>query len=259
MKPIFNPIFGGYYNNRAFEIAQAAKYLGTDRMVNAYDELSYGHSISGHLIINIRKRGVSKTVNAVFTDTRIELYAANSHGCTILTDTDIAYYAYTALDVWTTDGARKLIWDRINYMLINDVMTDTHCPTYATPVYNKKWNGYLNHNIEQIRECSKFITDQNLGYGQAFYGYNDMGRLIVWLNHHPSIYKFKIHDKDREKSIIVEFEGDGIVAIYNADEFGMPKDDNYRGLIDDHWSSVAGKQHSYFIEKVKKECGVHLL
>lgn len=259
MKPAFSTTIGGYYNNRALEIAQAAKYLGTDRMVNAYGELSYGQSKAGHLIINIRKRGASKTVNAVFTDTRIELYAADSYGHTIITDTDIAYYAYVALGVWNTDGARKIIWDHINYMLINDDTTDTHCSLSATPVYNKKWNGYLNRNIEQIRECSKFITDQNLGYGQAFYGYNDMGRLIVWLKHHPSIDEFKLPEEDRENSIIVEFEGDGTVVIHNADEFGMPKNDDYRGIIDDHWGSVAGKQHAYFIDKVKTECGVHLL
>lgn len=258
MKLIFNPTIGAYYNNRAFEIALAAKYLGTDRMVNAYDELAYGQSESGHLIINIRKRGVSKTVNVMFTDNRIELYAANGYGRTILIDTDTTYYAYAAIGVWNTDGACKLIWDRINYMFINDNMIDAYCSAYATPVYNKKWNGYLNHNIEQIRECSKFITDQNLGYGQAFYGYNDMGRLTVWLKHHPSIDKFELPEKDRENSIIVEFEGDGIAIIYNADEFGMPKNDGYRSLIDDHGIGH-GKQHSYFIEKVKKECGVHLL
>lgn len=262
MKPIFNPTIGAYYNNRAFEIAQAAKYLGTDRMVNAHDELSYGQSVSGHLIINVKRH--PNAVNIVFANDHMEMYHADRGGY-VKCCSSRAYYEYSTLDACRSiEKTREFIWIAIDVMLnnsIDDHMTAASILEHgATAIHNNEWCKRLNGNIEQIRECAKFITDQNMGYGQAFYGYNDMGRLIVWLKHHPSINVFELPEKDRENSIIVEFEGDGILVIHNADEFGMPKNDKYRGLIDDHWSSVrAGKQHSYFIEKVKKECGVHLL
>ena len=262
MKPIFNSTIGAYYNNRAFEIALAVKYLGTDHMSNGYDEISYGQSASGHLIINIHRR--RNGVNIIFMDNYMEMYHANGHGY-VTCHNSYARFEYSLLDAYQNiEKAREFIWLNIRTMLnynVDDNMIAAEVLNHvATAVYNAEWNGRVNRNVEQIRECANFITDLNLGYGQAFYGYNNMGRLIVWIKHHPSINKFDLPDEHRDNSIIVEFQGDGIAVIYNSDEFGMPKDDDYRGLIDDHWDSVrGGKQHAYFVKKAKDDCGVYLV
>jgi hypothetical protein len=141
----------------------------------------------------------------------------------------------------------------------NGFFLGSNIKQHVNPVYNKGWHAYLSNNIEQVRECALYIAG-NMCTGQAFYGYNDMGRLIVWIKHHQSINKFDLPDEHRDNAIVVEFQGDGIAVIYNSDEFGMPKDDDYRGLIDDHWDSVrGGKQHAYFVKKAKDDCGVYLV
>lgn len=256
MKPIFNPTIGAYYSNRALEIAKAVKYLADYRMVNAYDEMHYGQSNSGHFVIH--HTGFGGYANTMFTDDHIEIYRANGSG--ILTTTCGYILKYDDLD--KLDDSRTFIFNILEFVLKaehSDILIDLRDDP-ASCSFNSEWDGYLNHNIEQVANCVRYLTDANMGFGQAFYGYNSLGRLILWIKHHPSINVFELPEKDREHSIIVEFEGDGIAVIYNADEVGMPKNDNYRGLIDDHWSSVrCGKQHSYFIDKVKKECGVHLL
>ena len=254
MKPIFNPTIGAYYSNRAFEIAKAVKYLADYRMVNAYDEMHYGQSNSGHFVIH--HTGFGGHANTMFTDDRIEIYPANGSG--ILTTTCGYILKYADLD--KLDDGRTFVFNILEFVLKaehSDACIDLRDDP-ASCFFNRERHAYLNHNIEQVADCVRYLTDANMGLGQAFYGYNSLGRLILWVKNNPTIEGLR--DEDSDKSVVIEFEGDGIAVVYNADEFGMPKIDNYRGLIDSHWSSVcAGKQHSYFIEKVKNDCGVHLL
>lgn len=254
MNPIFNSAIGAYYSNRAFEIAKAVKYLGDYRMVNAYNEMHYGQSNSGHFIIH--HTGFGGHANTMFTDDHIEIYQANGSG--ILTTTCGYILKYADLD--KLDDSRAFVFNILEFVLkaehsdaLIELINDP-----ASCSFNREWHSYLNHNIEQVANCVSYLTDANMGLGQAFYGYNSLGRLILWVKNNPTIEG--LHDEDSGKSIVIEFEGDGIAVVYNADEYGMPKNDKYRGLIDDHWDSVrAGKQHSYFVSKVKKDCGVYLI
>ena len=254
MKPIFNPTIGAYYSNRAFEIAKAVKYLADYRMINAYDEMHYGQSNSGHFIIH--HTGFGGHANTMFTDNHIEIYRANGSG--ILTTTCGYILKYADLD--KLEDSRAFVFNILEFVLKaehSDAMIDLRDDP-ASCSFNREWHAYLNHNIEQVADCVRYLTDANMGLGQAFYGCNSLGRLILWVKNNPTIKG--LSDEDSDKSVVVEFQGDGIAVVYNADEFGMPKDNYQNGLIDDHWDSVrCGKQHSYFIDKVKKECGVHLL
>lgn len=251
MNTLFIKNIGGYYNNRTMEIGHAGRILGTTYMSNS-DPLSYGLSKSGHLIVNVRShdRNRRNTVNIVFNEEHMVMYHATSSGI-IIPGTPRKWFDYvnTRPDgIW----GDEFIWDAIKQMLAVDVSADfAHISCHNDdPVHIDGCNCPVFLNIEQLREAYLYLSEKNMGFGHAFYGFNDMHHLIVWLGHHPSINYSDITDDYKDFSIIAEFEGDGIVKFYDADKNGRAMGSRF-GWLDDHSDGVRNRQHEKFVEMAK--------
>lgn len=264
MKIKFNYTLGGYYNNRISAIATAVKLIGWHEMSNGDDRLSYGMTKKGDFIINVvSRRPCSHSINIVFHDEYLEMFHANCYGRILEASpmsTCIEYRLFDGLDdKLTQEWIRKKIKAMMN-VYISDEAYGNEIEHESNPIYMELWCGYLNHNIEQIRDADEFITAANMQYGQAFYGFNNMGQLCVFLKHHASFKKYTdIAENDWYNGVVVRFEGDGVVNIYKADQFGMIKDDKYRGCMDSHCTNSHEKCHHLFVEEIKKNCGVFLV
>lgn len=261
MKLAYTEGFGGYYNLRIDGIANALKYLDPSNMVNADDSMAYGFNMRGELVINIRRHA---DVDIVFRDTRMELYHANSYGIIIKPDERI-YIDYAIFDGMNNDDARKFVNMKIKALSSSDpddsdfFVTEQH---EASPVFNKTWHSHMNHNIEGIRDAYDFIGIDNMRCGQAFFAINNMSRLCILLHHHASFKRFTdIDEKDWGNAIVVEFDGDGVITIFDADEYGMPKEEqtvgHFERFMDSHGTNK--KSHQIFVENAKKNHGVYLV
>lgn len=258
MNALFIKNIGGYYNNRTMEIGHAGRILGTTHMSNA-DPLSYGLSKSGHLIVNVRShdRNRRNTVNVVFNEEHIAMYHATSSGI-IIPGTPRMWFDHTTIrpnGIW----GDEFIWNAIKQMLAVDVSTDFTQIGYHNddPVRIDGGNCSMFLNIEQLREAYLYLSEKNMGFGHAFYGFNNMHHLIVWLGHHPSVNYSDIDDDCKDFSIIAEFEGDGIVKFYDADKSGRAMGSRF-GWLDDHSDGVKNRQHEKFVEMAKSR-GVMLI
>lgn len=264
MNILFNDTIFSYFNNRIEDIANAAKFIGTGDMVNAYDRLSYGQNMRGELVVNYknRDRKIGHTITIVFRDSHMEMYNANGYGRILETDmrSCIDYDIFKDMD---EEFIQKYVRKKINTMMGIDMPDEVYCRDIeydANPVINDNWRDYLNHNIEQLRDACDFIGTENMKYGQAFYGFNDMGRLCILLKHHRSFKKYvDIAESDWDNAVLVEFSGDGVIHIFKADQDGKPVDGNYNyhGLMDSH--GTGSKSHQLFVENVKKNFDVYLI
>lgn len=264
MNILFNDNLCSYFNNRIEDIAKAAKFIGTGDMVNAYDRLSYGQNRRGELVVNYknRDRKIGHTITIVFRDSHMEMYNANGYGCILETDmrSCIDYDIFKDMD---EEFIQKYVSKKISAMMGIDMHDEVYYRDIehdANPVINDDWRDCLNHNIEQIRDACDFIGTENMKYGQAFYGFNDMGHLCILLKHHRSFKKYvDIAENDWGNAVLVEFSGDGVIHIFKAGQDGKPVDSkhNRHGLMDSH--GTGGKSHQLFVENVKKNFGVYLI
>lgn len=261
MKLAYTEGFCGYYNPRIDGIANAVKYLDPGNMSNGYDDMAYGFNKRGELVINIHRYG---DVDIVFRDTRMELYHANSYGNIIKPDQHV-YIDYDIFNGMSDEDARKFVNMKIKALssVTLDVSDFVVTEQYeASPIFNKTWYSNMNHNIEQIRDAYDFIGIDNMRCGQAFFAINSMSRLCILLHHHASFKRYiDIDEKDWGNTIVVEFGGDGVITIFDADEYGMPKDEqtvsHFDRLMDSH--GTGNKSHQRFIENAKKNHGVYLV
>lgn len=264
MNILFNDNLYSYFNNRIEDIANAAKFIGTGDMVNAYDRLSYGQNMRGELVVNYknRDRKIGHTITIVFRDSHMEMYNANGYGRILETDmrSCIDYDIFKDMD---EEFIRKYVRKKIDAMMSIDLPDDVYCRDIehdGNSVINDNWRDYLNHNIEQLRDACEFIGTENMKYGQAFYGFNDMGHLCILLKHHRSFKKYvDIAESDWGNAVLVEFSGDGVIHIFKADQYGKPVDDkhNHYSIMDSH--GTGGKSHQLFVKNVKKNFGVYLI
>ena len=258
MKLVYSRDLCGYYNGRIEGVANAVRYLDPSNMSNGYNDMAYGFNKHGELVINI---GHQINVNIVFRDTRMELYHANSYG--VITSDKHEYIDYSVFNGVNDECARKFVDMKIKAF---SSITLDNSYVYAmeqhelSPIFNKTWHSHMNHNIEQIRDAYDFIGTDNMRCGQAYIAISTMSRLCFLLHHHDS-FKQHIDTNDLNNVIIVECDGDGVITIYDADEYGMPKEEqtvnHFDRVMDSH--GTGKRSHEKFIEKVKKNHGVYLV
>ena len=96
--------------------------------------------------------------------------------------------------------------------------------------FNPHWNGYLNHNIEIIRDIAETIGLDRMAnaYGNLSFGTTEGARMIIMI-------ESRHYGKDT-KYVCVEYEGDGVCHIEPTDSYGNPIDDrhDFNKLFDTH-------------------------
>ena len=246
----FNPNTGSVWNNRIDGVKAAIEIIGIDRMINAYKEIAYGQTAYGDFVLRFYNTTNNYGVLVVFRRDHLMLYYCDSN-FNIIPDSGTMLLHKNA--------------SRLKFIAYGMVK---HCaeweeffagdPTHPdNPVWNELWRSNINHNIEQLRNIAEFLGATNLKHGQAFYGYEStFGRLVVWYkNLDPS--RNLISDNPNNIGIIIVAEGDGIIAMYKADQFGN-RVNGYREMLDGHWFDSADEAHNRFI-KIASKIGVTVI
>lgn len=244
----FNPNTGSVWNNRIDGVKAAIEIIGIDRMINAYNEIAYGQTAYGDFVLRFHKTTNSYGVLVVFRRDHIMVYYCDSNS-NIIPNSGCMYNNTSRLKFIVYGMVKHC--DKWEEPIAGD-------PTHPdNPVWNELWRSNVNHNIEQLRNIAEFLGAINLKHGQVFYGYEStFGRLVVWYkNLDPS--RNLISDNPNNIGIIVEAEGDGIVAMYKADQFGN-RVNGYREMLDMHWFDSADEAHNRFI-KIASKIGVTVI
>lgn len=246
----FNPNTGSVWNNRIDGVKDAIEIIGIDRMINAYKEIAYGQTAYGDFVLRFFNTANNYGVLVVFKRDHLIVYYCDSNA-NIIHNSGTTYLQVNASRMnFIVYGMVKQCakWEEI---IAGD-------PTHPdNPVWNELWRSNVNRNIEQLRNIAEFLGAINLKHGQAFYGYEStFGRLVIW---YKSLDRSRnlISDNPNNIGIILEAEGDGIIAMYKADQFGN-RVNGYREMLDSHWFDSADEAHNRFI-KIASKIGVTVI
>lgn len=245
-----NPNIDCVWNNQIDGVKAAIEIIGIDRMINAYKEIAYGQTAYGDFVLRFYNTTNSYGVLVVFKRDHLMVYYCDSSSNIIPNSGTMYLYKNASRLKFIAYGMVKHCakWEE----LIAGDPTDPD-----NPVWNKLWRSNVNHNIEQLRDIAEFLGAINLKHGQAFYGYEStFGRLVIWyknLDHSHNL----ISDNPNNIGIIVEAEGNGIIAMYKADQFGN-RVNGYRVMLDSHWFNSADEAHNRFI-KIASKIGVTVI
>ena len=246
----FNPNTGSVWNNRIDGVKAAIEIIGIDRMINAYNEIAYGQTAYGDFVLRFYNTTNSYGVLVVFRRDHLMVYYCDSNSNIIPNSGSMYLHNNTSRLNFIIDGMAEHCakWEEF---IAGD-------PTHPdNPVWNELWRSNVNHNIELLRNIAEFLGAINLKHGQAFYGYEStFGRLVVWYKNLDLSHNL-ISDNPNNIGIIVEAEGDGIVAMYKADQFGN-RVNGYREMLDSHWFDSADEAHNRFI-KITSKIGVTVI